>query len=271
MLFPPPDAATIDRVVYSHGWWDRLAAGTRLASPDVLASILASGIAQGHSQQEIARTLLPAVDGVRASARRVARTECLRVAGDTQLKMHDQLGDLVTGFQIHCTLDQFTRPAHAARSGTIYYKHPGPGQLGLESMPRPPAEADGSIAWNCRCFTTAVLSDPGGIADDPVFLTAEKKLVPDPLTYSTWWQTTDDRRRKVAVGVRRFHAVRDALGHEPRWEHFLGLDGALLPLDVLKAETPVARQERLAKVAALLAPRREGLRQTAMFGFIPGV
>ena len=49
---------------------------------------------------------------------------------------HAQLGDLVAGWQVHATLDERTRPEHAARNGTIYWLHPKAGQKGVGEMPR---------------------------------------------------------------------------------------------------------------------------------------
>ena len=169
LLFPAPTPDEIARVVYASGWQDRLAAASRLAPPAQMASLLAAGLAAGKSQQQIARDLLPAVEGVRASARRVARTEALRVAGAMQMAAHEALGDLVIGYRAHAVIDEHSRPWHAARSGTIYYKNPGPGQKGLDKMPRPPDEPpDASerppgtpqTAWNCRCTLFPVLRDP---------------------------------------------------------------------------------------------------------------
>jgi len=150
LLFPPLDVPFIHSIIYATDWRERLQASTRLATPSALASLLAAGVAAGKSQAEIARDLLPLVDGVRSSARRIARTEAIRVAGEGQLAAHERLGpDLVIGYQVRATLDQHTRPHHAARSGTVYYRNPRPGQLGFDKMPRPPIEEDGkTVAFN---------------------------------------------------------------------------------------------------------------------------
>jgi hypothetical protein len=140
-LFPAFTPAQVDHVVYANDWEDRLRAATKLAEPSALARIISTGLALGKSHQEIALDLRPAVQGVVTSARRIARQECLRVAADVQDRCHDQLGDLVIGWQIHATIDERTRPWHAHRSGQIYYIHPKTGQKGLEQLPNPPDEA----------------------------------------------------------------------------------------------------------------------------------
>lgn len=160
LIFPPPDAATVDAVVYASGWPARVAASSRLAAPELLAATVAQGYAAGQSQRQIAQDLLPHVRQVQASARRVARTEGLRIAHEVQLRAHAGLGDLVIGYQVHATRDSRTRPAHAARDGTVYYRNPQPGQPGYDAMPRPPLEADGTVAHNCRCWLSPVLRDP---------------------------------------------------------------------------------------------------------------
>jgi len=159
LLFPPPTLAQVEAVVYASGWQDRLRSGTGLAAPAALARHISTGLVLGHDQATIARRLRDAVQGVRSTARRIARTESLRVASAMQMACHRQLGDLVVGYTVHATLDANTRPEHRARDGTTYWKHPGPGQKGMDQCPRPPQEADGSMAWNCRCYLTPVLAE----------------------------------------------------------------------------------------------------------------
>lgn len=170
-LFPPPTVETIHRLLNAgpEPWWAQLNRATRLASPDLLAQIIGNGYAAGKSQREIAKDLLPAVNGVRVSARRIARTEGVRIGHALQMHAHDQLGDLVIGYTIHSVHgNPYSRPWHVERDGTSYYRNPGPGQLGLERMPRPPEESpdprDRPIgaprtAFNCLCYLTPLLRD----------------------------------------------------------------------------------------------------------------
>lgn len=162
LLFPPPRAEQVDAIVYATGWVKRLAAATRLAEPERLAPIISAGMAAGKTRQQLVRDLLPIVDGVRSTARRIARTEGMRVAGAMQMATHESLGDLVVGYRINATLDSAVRPEHRERDGTIYWRHPKAGQLGFDRMPNPPQEADGSTAWNCRCWLEPILSEEEG-------------------------------------------------------------------------------------------------------------
>lgn len=165
-LFQPPTIEETVSLVYSSGWQERLTAMTRLASPDALASVIANGWQQGLTPAAIARAIRPAVQGVQTSARRIARTESLRIAHDVQMDMYEQVPGVI-GYQVHSMHFPATRHWHAARDGTIYYRDPQPGQKGFEKMPRPPREPDDpgerprgtpQIAHNCLCWLTPVLA-----------------------------------------------------------------------------------------------------------------
>jgi SPP1 gp7 family putative phage head morphogenesis protein len=274
LLFPSPSDTELDRILYATGWEERFNAGTRLAAPQQLASIVVSGMAMGKNPREIAQDLRPVVQGVQASAMRIARTFGHQVANAGAMQCHEALGDLVAGYQVIALLDQNTRPAHAARNGTIYWARPKPGQPGYDVMPRPPLEADGSVAWGCRCHLQPVLTDPGtiiGMPTEPVFTDNEKVLSPDPVTFSEWWRDADEKRRRLAVGTRRYSLLQDRLGRDPDWEHFLSETGDLLQLASLKAETEQERHGRLAKVYAMMTRRHIDKRMVATYGFVPGV
>ncbi len=141
LLFPAPSAERIDAVVFSSGWEARIASGTGLGDPAAIAARISTGLMLGQSQQEIARELRPLVQGVQASARRIARTECLRVAAAVQMDAHETLGELVVGYTVRASIDKNTRWWHAKRDGTTYYRDPAPGQKSYHQMPHPPEEA----------------------------------------------------------------------------------------------------------------------------------
>lgn len=168
LLFPPPAAADVHRIVFGGDWQARLTSLSRLAPPFELANLVGAGVAAGKSQQEIARDLMPLVNRIRSSARRIARTEALRIAGAMNMRAHEQLGDLVIGFQVFSAHVPDSRSWHVARSGTIYYKDPKPSQKGMEQMPNPPDEARDpaerppgtpQTAPNCLCHLVPVLRD----------------------------------------------------------------------------------------------------------------
>jgi SPP1 gp7 family putative phage head morphogenesis protein len=159
LLFQPPSEQDVLRVlsrwIRPSNW--RAIGDSVKKLPRDLANEIAAGLASGKSQQEVAQLVLPYLENNRVRARRTARTFGMAVVGQAQLDSFENMGDLVIGYQIHATLDQNTRPEHRRRNGTKYYKQPKRGQKGLDEMPRPPQEADGSIAWNCRCYLTPIL------------------------------------------------------------------------------------------------------------------
>lgn len=286
LIFPPLSPQQTDSIVYAGNWRERLSAATSLAAPEQIAAQISQGYAAGETPQQIEKRLRPVVQQVRNSARRIARTEALRVAHQVQLQAWEQLGDQLIGYQCHSVLDQATRPWHAMRNGTIYYKDPGPGQKGLRQCPHPPEEpADPAerpagtpqTAYNCRCYLSPVLRPLKSVKEDPVkqavFTNAQGALVPDPATYADWWETAPRDEQRLAVGSRRYHLVASKLPPaEPlTWEHFLDpTTGDLLPLQRLKYEGTVQRRERVEKVRTLIGRLRELIRQAALFGFLSG-
>lgn len=153
-VIDPPSADLIARLVGPAP--DLL---TRLIDPDRAARAVYDGIAAGKDRRGIAADLGELFGGFESSARRVARTEGLRVSTESALAASEQIADLIPAYQVLAVLDSRTRPDHRARSGTIYYRSPGRGQKGFGEMPRPPIEADGRLSWNCRCVLAPVWSD----------------------------------------------------------------------------------------------------------------
>lgn len=269
LIFPPPSQDDVTRIVFGTDWVRRLDALSRLAPAESLGVIVSQGYAGGKTQRELAKDLLPIVQGMQVSARRVARNEGMRIAHTVQMEAHEQLGDLLIGYQIHALLDQHTRPAHAARNGTIYYRQPKPGQLGFDRMPRPPQEADGTVAPNCRCWPAPVLAPPSNLAPKTraLFANNADAVIPHPAVYSEWFAQADEKRRTLAVGVRRYREMKRRLGAEPEWEAFLNpRTGELLPLDKLRGESPAQRDRRTAQAKALVQERGAALRQVLTFG-----
>jgi len=278
-LFPALDhdetTAIIARPTNGLTWQARIAAQSALAPPEQLANIVIQGISQGQTIQAMAQTMLPAVQGVRTSARRVARTEGMRVAHEARMDCYSGLGDLVAGYQIHATMDWRVRPHHAARNGTVYYVRPKPGQQSTTHMPRPPLEEDGTVAHNCRCYLTPVLDVDPDIENNPaaraLFTDNDHKLVQDPNVYSDWFANASDQERRWAVGARRLSAITAGLpaGQAPTWAHFIDpTTGQLLQLERLTAETPARREARMARVAEVLAERERLARQVQRFGYL---
>jgi hypothetical protein len=158
LILPTLTGDQVNAVLRDHGWFDRIQKLTRLANPDTLAARIGALMQAGESIQKIAREIRPLVQGVQTSARRVARTAGLFIAHEAELATYEGLAEMIEGYTIHAVRDHATRPEHLKRDGTKYYRNPKPGQRGLDEMPRPPREADGTWAFNCRCWLSPLLS-----------------------------------------------------------------------------------------------------------------
>lgn len=163
-ILPRATQQQVQTAFFNSGWATRIANLSKLADPDALAATLASSLSQGATPREAAKQIRPLVQGVQTSARRVARHEVIRTAHEVQHAEYESLGELVIGYQTHAVpRTEYSREIHLKRSGTIYYRNPTGSQLGFDAMPRPPMEADGSIAWGCRCYNTPVLAELGPV------------------------------------------------------------------------------------------------------------
>lgn len=134
---------------------------TRYFEPQMASDTVLFGISQGWTRQRIIRELTALFDGAKVAARRVARTEGLRVATQTTLAVSETIPELVYGYRINAVDEGHnptSRPEHRKRHGTIYYRAPKGSQKGLDKMPQPPHEADGELAYNCRCFLEPLIT-----------------------------------------------------------------------------------------------------------------
>ena len=167
LVFPPPPEEQINRIIFGTDWANRIASISRLADPHLLGTTVAIGLAQGKTQQEIIRDLLPIVGNVASSAKRIARTVGVHVGHEVQMTAWDELGDMVIGYELHHPPNPGERWWHVDRDKNVYYKEPQAGQLGLFDMPRPPLEplnpearpaGTPAVAFNCLCYISPLLS-----------------------------------------------------------------------------------------------------------------
>ncbi len=272
-IFPPPSAAEVSQVVFAPSagmtWTERLARLSRLAPPEQMGAVVVSGMAAGKSYTEVTEDLLPLMDNYRASARRVSRTECLRVTNAMQHAAHEELGDMLAGYQIHAVLDEHTRPKHRHRNGKTWMKDSGiPMRVALEMEDDVVPDS-----FNCRCFLSPILTPAGHIVNDPAlsktFTDSKDDLIPDPAGYSAWWEDqASARRKRLAVGTRRYSLVQDLTGDDnPPWEAFSDpKTGGLMPMDRLKAESEDQRLRRQIRLTKMADERRKAIEQISTFG-----
>lgn len=272
VIFPAPDKKTIDRILNTpdpntgQDWQARLSNLSRKAT-DVggLSRQLIAGYAGGENLYQLRQRVLPLVQGIQSSAKRIVRTEGLRIGEQIQREGWKDLGDMLEGAQLLAVLDQHTRPGHAERNGDVYYQTPTKGQKALASMPVVPDEP------NCRCWSAPVLKPPEALKTDPGLLAEFKNNqgagIPDPASYSQWFKGADEKRRMMAVGVRRYRTIQGMVDREPEWSDFLLPDGKLAPVDLLKNETPFERVARKTEIDSVLAARKAQIEKMANRGF----
>jgi SPP1 gp7 family putative phage head morphogenesis protein len=278
-IFPAMHEEKVHDIVYGTTlgttWNARLAQQTNLGNLQHIARRIALDFAAGKSPEGISESIRPLVQNNAATARRIARTECQRIAHESRMETYKKLGDLVIGYQIHATMDSRVRPHHAARSGTVYYINPLPHQIGMQQMPRPPIDEDGTVAHNCRCWITPVLRLQKQVENNPaakkVFRDKKGMLIPNPAVYSQWFQKAPERARMRVVGADRYRIMQDKFpaGHQVKWGYFIDpKSGQLMDEDVLQRETLNKFDKRMKIFDELLRIRKGLTRSVSNYGYI---
>lgn len=156
LIVPAPALDFLERIVGPV--WRRVLGAI---DPDRAGNVVLQGVAGGKDRKQIAKELTDVFDGAESAARRVARTAGLQISTQAQLAVSEQIPDLVVGYSVYSVLDDRVRPEHRARHGFKYYRNPKKGQRGMGEMPHPPLEADGTVAWNCRCGLSPIIQIDG--------------------------------------------------------------------------------------------------------------
>jgi SPP1 gp7 family putative phage head morphogenesis protein len=277
VVFQPPSRAEVEQMLHTKGpdgisWQGRFEQlSRRITDIDRMSQELIVGYANGENLQQLKKRALPLVEGIQASAKRIVRTEGLRIAEQVQRRSWDGLGDMMVGAQVLAVLDQNTRPEHAARNGTIYYEQPTAGQKSMAELPMLPDQP------NCRCWSTPVLQPPKELENDPdvaaAFANDQGAGIPDPASYDNWFASADRERQVMAVGARRYRAVEDLLRglRPPEWTDFIDEEGKLLPISKINSESPADRATRKFEVGEVIRKRGEQVKAIAAKGFVlPG-
>lgn len=187
---------------------------------------------------------------MREVAYKIGRTSVSQMASNVSRRTYDSLPRSLVGFQIHGILDDRIRPAHRERNGTVYYKTPQYGNEGFGEMPNPPLEADGSVAWNCRCWLSPI------VASSPdKFFDFKGRIIPNPRVFNEWFSTSPKSLQVLATGVKRYQEAEKRLkkGEKLAWWHLMDpSSGALLDAAELRLETYQARTARIKKAKNLI-------------------
>lgn len=218
------------QLVKQNAWRLRLAAQTKLASPDEIVKTIQDGLAKKKTIEQIANDLKPKVQGVASTANRIARHETMWAAHRANLESWESLGTLVVAYQVHSQRDSRVRPAHAKRDGNIYWKKPKGNQRPLSKMPHPPYEADGSIAYGCRCFISPILD-----VKQSKIEAEQKQWGPlDRDVMGGWFDAAPHDVKIAAVGANRYNTLRRILGRPPTWRDLTNNRGRLLDVPELR-------------------------------------
>jgi len=243
-VFKAPSEDKIGEWVSNPGWFegkrmpwqDRLETlSHKIADKEELRGTISKLYADGASPDAIRKAIQPSVEGIKSSAQRIARTESLRIAEEAQRESYRQVDDLISGMQIWATLDDRTRPEHAARNGTMYPK---------DACPLVPD------APNCRCFTSPVLRDETDIVKADVGgrpagdLTVVNGTVQDLETWSNWFDDQTESRQRSILGPDRWDAITSKVKGDVKWAHVVDDSGYMSTPEQIRATDPEALRAR---------------------------
>jgi len=225
-LFRPMSPERVSAIVKSPvegvTWEKRIAALSRRAMNfDAIAAELSKGIAEGKNPRAMVTSLMPFVDGYRAGAARIARTETLRVHNQARQETFESFKDVMAGQRIVETLDERTRPHHQERHGTIYvepeYESQFPGARSMSEWFDLPDEP------NCRGVWQPVLAPEDAILAQAA--TGGRRTVAsidgpvkDPGVYSSWYDKQSAARKRRIAGTKRWDTTKKILGRTPKWK-----------------------------------------------------
>lgn len=224
---------------------------SKMSKSGMPPSVLASLALIQNDPMKRQRVLSDYFIRMRNNAYTIARTAMSGMAGKIGKAAYEALPRDLVGFQVHGILDDRIRPAHRARNGTVYYKKPRYGNKGFDEMPNPPLEADGTIAYNCRCWLTPIMS-----LDSNKFYDFKGRIIPNAKIFDEWFSTSSKDRQILAIGVRRYNAAIKKLkkGERLKWEHILDpVTGMLLDENSIKSESPQKRSARIKKAKKVIS------------------
>lgn len=247
-FFPGVPKEQILRIIRGENIGKRIL--TKMAKSGMSPTVLSSLAMIQSDPMKRQRILSDYFVRMRNNAYTIARTAISGMAGKTGKAAYEALPRDLIGFQVHGILDDRIRPAHRARNGTIYYKKPQYENPGLDQMPNPPLEADGSIAYNCRCWLTPIMS-----LDSNKFYDFKGRLIPNAKIFDEWFSTSSKDKQILAIGVRRYSAAVKRLkkGEKLKWEQLLDpVTGMLLDEKSIKSESPQKRTARIKKAKKII-------------------
>lgn len=197
-LYRPPTQKEINKLNLKTEW-DKFFRNR--SNENKIISEITKGVTSGLGPPEIARIIRPLVKNDKTRATRIARTETLRMnnAGLEQ-SVRSALGKTLGAWKYIATLDDKTRPHHAAQDGKVY----------PEGKTRP-LLPDGP---NCRCTYSPVAKKLKEL-DIPELRgrfgpTTRASLnggVPADTKYSAWFNKQPAETQRKIIGNKRFEQL----------------------------------------------------------------
>ena len=247
-VFPGIKGSDIIKIIQTQNISARLATSMSRSglSPNQVAQA-----AIARSEEALKRSMVSQYFArLRNIAYTIGRTSVAKMAGDAGKAVYESLPRNLVGFQVHGILDDRIRPAHRERNGTIYYKTPRYGNKGFDEMPNPPTEADGTTAFNCRCWLSPVVAQ-----DTDKFYDFKGRIIPNARIFNEWFSAANKPMQLLAIGAKRYQAAARRLkkGERLQWFHLLDPDsGMLLDPKEIAAESVQKRTARIKKAKNLI-------------------
>jgi len=189
----------------------------------------------------------------------------LEDAGQSLSSDTEFIADLIGGFPCDVFFDDLVDIKRFHYDGPVYDAETEGGYFFAGSV------GGGIGLSNCRCTTTSVLAPPQEALDDPAYLAELRALTansgPDIVTQQQWWQQTDESRKRLAVGSKRYQAMKDKLNREPDWVDFVNVDGGFIKTENLLKESAEQRERRRMAIQMTIAEQGQAARDVSRLGF----
>lgn len=158
--FPPPPPEKVQQILDATNAPDGLSAMERIktvAQRDLqaLRSVIVSGVSTGMNLDKLTKGVKAITDLIHWKARRIARTEGMRIAEAGLKETWMEVDDLIRGIQTFNSQDANVRPEHRWWHDVIFYRT-GRGEYLSRSGKTLPVFPAGP---NCRCWSTPILVD----------------------------------------------------------------------------------------------------------------
>lgn len=186
-----------------------------------LRNTLTTGLLQGQSVPQVARTLESVLGNQRWEAERIVRSEFVRAGNQAALLTYQQNEDLLSGVQWLSTLDQRTCLLCAKLDGRVW-KDPAQAKIPVTNT-HP----------NCRCTLVPVVkgAEALGLPADPGARASFDGQAAATVKYADWFKDQDRTLQREILGPTRYRLWRQG---EHTLKDFAGTKGVIPVKDLLR-------------------------------------